>query len=46
MNDQFASQILARAQRDAGQIVKANNAGIRAALPGQLDRYGKLGTTG
>lgn len=46
MNDQFASQILARAQQGAAQIVQANNKGIRAALPGQLERYGKLGTTG
>lgn len=46
MNDQFASQILARAGQDARQVVNANNGAIRRSLPAAQARLSQLGTTG
>jgi hypothetical protein len=46
MNDQFASQILARADGNARQVIGANNSVIRKSYPATADRFGKLGTVG
>jgi tape measure domain-containing protein len=45
MNDQFASQILARADQGARQIVGANNVAARKSLPSAQARFNALGTT-